>query len=151
MYIIYILCCKVNNNYNILCYLAKRKGCRIYIRQPSISNLFFHDFQNFHGAGLYADTAGDTLAGRSFLGHYHNLHGARFHALAAGGAQFLVNHVHTGLGVLSDCTGLTDLGALTALDTVHGLGCAILIHNADTGQILMELLIESLGTGGNAL
>ena len=114
-------------------------------------SLFFNNFQDFHGAGLYADAASDALAGGAFLGLHHNLHGANLYALTAGGAKLLVDHVHTGLGVLGDSTGLTNLCALATLDTDHRLSSAILLHNLDAGQVLVELLIECLGAGSDAL
>ena len=113
--------------------------------------LLFHDLQDLHGASLYADTAGDALGGRSILGSDHDLHGAGFHALAAGGAELLVDHVDTGLGVLGDGTSLTDLGTLTALDADHRLSLALLLHDLDAGQVLMELLVKCGGTCINAL
>jgi hypothetical protein len=46
---------------------------------------------------------------------------------------------------------LTDLSALAALDADHRLSLALLLHDLDAGQVLMELLIESGGTCVNTL
>ena len=113
--------------------------------------LLFHDLQDLHGASLDTNAAGNALGSGAVLGSHHNLHGAGFNALAAGGAELLVDHVNTGLGILGDCASLTDLCALTALDADHGLCFALLIYDLDAGQILMELLIESGGTCVNTL
>jgi hypothetical protein len=116
-----------------------------------VESLLFHDLQQLHGTSLDTDAAGDALGGRTFGGSDHNLHGADFHALAARGAQLLADHVHAGLGVLSDCTSLADLGTLTALDAGHGLSLTGLLHDLDAGQILVELLVEGSGAGVYAL
>ena len=79
------------------------------------------------------------------------MHGTYFDTLAAGSAELLVDHVNTGLGILSDCIVLTDLCALAALNTGHRLCACALSNNFDAGQILMELLIESVGTCTDAL
>ena len=113
--------------------------------------LLFHDLQDLHGASLNADAACDTLGGRTILRCDHDLHGAGFYALAAGGAELLVDHVDTGLGVLGNSASLTDLCTLTALNADHRLCLALLLHDLDAGQVLMELLIESGGTCINTL
>ena len=113
--------------------------------------LLFHDFQKLHGAGLYADTASDTLAGGTFLGRNHDLHGAGFHALTAGGAKLLVDHINTGLGILGDGTDLTNLCTLAALNADHRLGSTILFNDPNAGQILMEFLIKRLGASSDTL
>ena len=114
-------------------------------------NLLFHDLQDLHGAGLDTNAAGDALSGGALSGSDHNLHGADLNALAAGSAELLVDHVNTGLGVLGDCTGLTDLGALAALDASHGLSAGTLGNDADSGQIFVEFLIEGVGASTDAL
>ena len=116
-----------------------------------LCKLLFHDLQNFHGAGLDADTASDALGSRGFGLHDHDLHGAGRYALAAADAELLVDHVHAGLGILGDGTVLTSLHALTALDAGHGLGTGTLGNHLDAGQILMELLVESGRAGTDAL
>ena len=113
--------------------------------------LLFDDLQDLHGASLHADAAGNALGSGATNGSDHNLHGADLSALTAGSAELLIDHVDTGLGVLGDSTSLTDLSALTALNADHRLCFALLLHNLDAGQILMELLIESGGTCVNAL
>ena len=113
--------------------------------------LLFYDLQNFHRADLRANTAGDTLGSIAAFLLHHNLHGADLDALTAGGTQLLVDHINAGLGILGDCASLTDLSALAALDAGHGLCSAILIHNADAAQILMEFLIKGFGASANAL
>ena len=109
------------------------------------NKLLFHDLQQFHGAHLYADTAGDTLGRGIFRLEYHDLHGAGLHALATADTIFLVDHVHTGLGILGDRIMLTNLHALTALDAGHGLGTAALGNDLDTAEVRMEFLIERIG------
>jgi hypothetical protein len=113
--------------------------------------LFLDDLQDFHGASLHADTAGNALGGRTFRRLHHHLHGANFNALAAGGAELLVNQVHTGLGILSDRTGFTDFLTLAALDTGHGLCTGTLGNDLDAGQVFIEFLKESGGAGADAL
>ena len=114
--------------------------------------LLLHDFQNLHGAGLDADAAGDALGGIGTGGSGSNDHleGADFGALAAAGAELLVDHVHA-LGVLGDGTGLADLGALAALDADIGLDSTVLLHDVDAGLIFVEFLVESLGASPDAL
>ena len=113
--------------------------------------LLFDDLQYFHGADLSADAASDALGSIAAFLLHHNLHGADLDALTAGGTQLLVDHINAGLGILGDCSSLTDLSALAALDAGHGLCSAILIHNADAAQILMEFLIKGFGASANAL
>ena len=113
--------------------------------------LLFDDFQNFHGAGLDADATGNALGGGVAFLQNHDLHGADFDTLAAADTLLLVDHVNAGLGVLGDSLSLTDLHALAALDTGHGLGSVALGNNADAGQILVKLLVESFGAGLDAL
>ena len=113
--------------------------------------LLFDDLQDFHGAGLDANTAGDALGNRIICLVNHDLGGADFDALAAGNALLLVDHVNTGLGILSDCLVFTDLLALAALDADAGLCFVALSQNADAGQILVKFLIECLGASLNAL
>jgi hypothetical protein len=114
--------------------------------------LLFDDLQDLHGASLHADAAGDALGNRRLFLVYHNLHGAGFHTLAAADAQLLVDHVNTGLGVLGNSAVLTGLHTLAALDANHRLGAAVLgSHDLNAGIVGMELLIECLGAGLNAL
>jgi len=113
--------------------------------------LLFYDLQDLHGACLDTNATSNALAGGAVFGSHHNLHGANLNTLAAGGAELLVDHVDTGLGVLSNSTSLTDLSTLAALNADHRLCLALLLHNLDAGQILMELLIESGGTCVNTL
>ena len=131
--------------------LPKRK--RQLPKKPPYSKqkLLFDDLQNFHGASLDADAAGDALAGGSILRCDHDLHGADLHALTAGGAQLLVDHVDTGLGILGNGTGLTDLHALTALDADIGLCAGTLGNDTDAGQVLIELLIKCSRASTDAL
>ena len=82
---------------------------------------------------------------------YHNLHRADLDTLAAADTLLLVDHVHTGLGVLSNGLMLTDLHALAALNTNIGLGSIALGDDLNAGQIGIELLVESLGAGLNTL
>ena len=116
-----------------------------------VALLLLDDLQDLHGASLDTDATCDTLGGRTVFGSYHDLHGANLNALAARGAELLVDHVDTGLGVLGNRTSLTDLCALAALNADHRLSLALLLHNLDAGQVLMELLIESGGTCVNTL
>ena len=73
-------------------------ACLECVRACSVRKhiLLFHNFQHFHGAGLDANAAGDTL-GNGILGLvYHHLGGADLHTLAAADAVFLVNHINAG-------------------------------------------------------
>ena len=123
-------------------------------RQPTTASLqnmklLFHDLQNFHGASLDTDAAGNAL-GSNVL-HDHDLHGADFDTLAAADTLLLIDHVHAGLGVLSDSLMLTDLHALAALNADVGLGTGALGHDLNAAQGNIIFLIESLGTGLDAL
>ena len=113
--------------------------------------LLFDDLQDLHGASLDTDAAGDALGNRILILLDHDLEGAGFLALAAANAQLLVDHVHTGLGVLGDGTVLTGLHTLAALDADHGLGTGTLGNDLDAGQIGIEFLVECLGAGLDAL
>ena len=114
--------------------------------------LLFHDLQDFHGAGLNTDATCDALGGSALLGHDHDLHGADLNTLAALNAQLLVDHVNTGLGVLSDSTGLTDLSTLATLDANLGLSITVLAFNhLDAAEGHVIGLIKCLGTGLDAL
>ena len=53
-------------------------------------------------------------------------------------------HVHSRLGILGNGAKLTCLGALATLDTGQRLRGSVLLHNLDTGLILMEFLVEGL-------
>ena len=117
----------------------------------SVCSLLLDDLQDFHGAGLDTDAAGDAL-GSGILGlEDHDLGGADLDALAAGNALLLVDHVHAGLGILSNRLMFTDLSALTALDADHGLCAGTLRNDLDAGQIRMELFIESSGASLDTL
>ena len=113
--------------------------------------LLFHDLQDLHGACLDADAAGDALGSRIFGLHDHDLHGAGLNTLAATDALLLVDHVHTGLGVLGNGLMLTGTHALAALDANVGLGSVALGDDADAGQIFIKFLVERFGASLNAL
>jgi len=114
--------------------------------------LLLHDLQDFHGAGLDTNAAGDALGNGVTFFMDHDLHGADLNALAAANAQLLIDHVHAGLGILGDGTVLTSLHALAALDADIGLGTAILAGNdLNAGIVRMELLIKGFGASLNAL
>ena len=115
------------------------------------TQLLLDDLQDLHGAGLDADAAGDALGSGAVLGHDHDLHGADLDALAAGNALLLVDHVNAGLGVLGDGLVFTDLHALAALDADIGLSGTVLLNDVDAAQSHIIHLIESLGTGLDAL
>ena len=113
--------------------------------------LLFDDLQDFHGACLNTDTAGDALgSGIAFLQN-HDLHGANFNTLAARNAQLLINHINAGLGILSDGAMLANLLALTALDAGHGLSAGTLCNDLDAGQVFIEFLKESVRASTDAL
>ena len=114
-------------------------------------NLLFDDLQDLHGTSLDTDATGDALGGGIAFLQDHDLGGANFDTLAAADTLLLVDHVDTGLGVLSDCLSLTDLSALAALNTGHGLSTSALSHDLDAGQIGMEFLIKGFGASANAL
>ena len=114
--------------------------------------LLLNDLQQLHGTCLGADAAGDALGGGSVLIGNHDLHGTYLHTLAAVGAELLVDHVHAGLGILGDGTGLADLGAFAALDAGHGLSFAVLARNdADGGLVRVKGLVEGDRAGSDAL
>jgi hypothetical protein len=79
------------------------------------------------------------------------MEGTSLCALTAGGAQLLINHINTGLGILSDRTVLTSLHAFATLDTCHRLCAALPLNYANTRQIGIKGLMESIGTCANAL
>ena len=106
-------------------------------------NLAFDDFENIHGASLYAEAAGDALSSGVFVNN--DLEGADFSTLAAANAELLINNVNA-LSVLLDRACFTNLSALTALDADHGLGFAVLFDNLDSGLIGIKYLIVSFGT-----
>ena len=115
------------------------------------TKLLFDDLQDIHGASLDTDTAGNALRSRILGLEDHNLSGADLNTLAAGNTILLADHVHAGLGILSNSLMLTDLSALTTLDTNHGLSAGALCYDLDAGQIGMELFIECLGTSLDTL
>ena len=116
-----------------------------------IFRLLFDDLQNFHGADLYADAAGDALGnGVAFL-MYHDLHGADLDALAALDALLLIDHVNAGLGILGNGFMLAGFHALAALDADIGLSAGALGKNLDAGIVLMEFLVKSFGASTDAL
>ena len=117
----------------------------------SMQTLLFDDLQDFHGAGLDADAAGDALGSGALFGQDHDLHGAGFDTLAAADTLLLVDHVNAGLGILGDSLMLTGLHALAALDADHGLGSVALSGDLDAGQIGVKLLVECLGASLNTL
>ena len=112
--------------------------------------LLFHNFQDVHGTSLDADTASDALGSSAAFLHDHDLHGAGFHALAAGNAQLLVDHIHTGLGILGDRTLLASLLALAALDAGHRLCTVTLGNDLDAGIVRMEFLVKCVGASLHA-
>lgn len=59
----------------------------------------------------------------------HHAEGTYLHALAAGCTQLLIDHVHAGLGILGNGTGLAGLGTFAALDTNLRLYHTVLFHN----------------------
>ena len=117
----------------------------------SFYHLLLDDFQDLHGAGLNADTAGNALRSGVLRLQNHNMHGTSLNTGAAADTQLLVDHVHTSLGVLGDGAMLTRAHTLAALNAHIGLGSVALGHDADTAQVLVELLVESLGAGLNTL
>ena len=116
-----------------------------------LEKLLFDDLQNVHGAGLDTDAAGDALGSGILSLEDHDLGGADLNTLTAGNTLLLIDHVHTGLGILSNCLMLTNLSALATLDTDHGLGTGTLRNNLDAGKIRMELFIECLGASLDTL
>ena len=114
-------------------------------------NLLLDNLQNLHGASLNADTAGDALGCRILGLENHNLHGANGNALAAANTLLLVDHVNAGLGVLGNGFMLAGLHALAALDADIGLCRTVLGNDLNAAQIGIEFLVESIGTGTDAL
>ena len=113
--------------------------------------LLLNDLKDFHGADLDTDAAGDALGdGVAFLVD-HDLHGADLNALAALDTLLLVDHVHAGLGILSNGLMLTDLHALAALDADIGLGTLTLCNDLQARVILMEFLIKCFGASPDTL
>ena len=116
-----------------------------------MQELLLDDLQDLHGASLDADAAGDALGNGAAILLNHDLGGACFLALTAANAQLLIDHVHTGLGVLGNCAMLADLHALAALDADIGLCTGTLSDDLDAGKIRIKLLVESLGASFHAL
>ena len=115
-------------------------------------HLLLDDLQDLHGAGFDTNAAGNALGSGSFDLLDHDLHGAGLHALAAGDTLLLVDHVHTGLGILGNGLMLADTHTLAALNADHGLGSALLVgYDLDAGQIGIEFLIKSLRASLNTL
>ena len=79
------------------------------------------------------------------------MHGAGFDALAAADTLLLVDHVHAGLGILSDGFVLTCLHALAALDANIGLCAGALGNDLDAAQGDIIHLIESFRASLNTL
>ena len=116
-----------------------------------VIQLLFDDLQDLHGTSLDTDAAGNALGSRVAFLQNHDLSGTNLDTLAAADTLLLVDHVNTGLGVLGDCTSLTDLCALTALNTDHRFCFALLFNNLNAGQILVEFLIKGGGTSVHTL
>ena len=76
---------------------------------------------------------------------YHDLHGADLDTLAAANALLLVDHVHTGLGILGNGLMLTGTHALAALDAHYRLCAGTLGNHVNAAQIFIEFLIECGG------
>ena len=137
---------------NFLCQCrGKEKRTAYTLSAQEEFNLLLHNLQNFHGAGLGADAAGNALGGRILGLEHHDLHGTSFDTLAAADTLLLVDHVHTGLGILGDGIMLTGAHALAALDTDVGLGTGALGNDLNTAQGNIKLLIKSLRAGLNTL
>ena len=112
----------------------------------SLCTLLLDNFEDFHGAGLDTNTTGDALGSNGrILGLDQNMERANILALATANTELLVDHVNA-LGVLGNGAMLTDSGAFAALHANHWLGLALKIHNLDAGLILMEFLVERIGT-----
>ena len=111
-------------------------------------SLLFDDLKQLHGAGLGADAAGDAL-GSGFTKRHH-LHGTDLDALAAGGAELLVDHVYAGLGVLGDGVVGTGAGTLAALDAGFDLDIALVVHDTDAALGFIKHLVKRLGAGPDA-
>ena len=116
------------------------------------ASLLLDDFQNLHGASLDTNAAGDALGGVGAGGGGGNddLEGADLCALAAAGAELLVDHVHAGLGVLGDGAGFANLSTLAALNADIGLGLAVLLNDLNAGLGHIEFLVECLREIGRA-
>ena len=117
----------------------------------SFCNLLFDNLQDLHGASLDANAAGNALGCGTLGLQNHNLHGASLYTSTAADAQLLVDHVHTGLGILGNGPVLAGFHALATLDAHIGLSSATLGHNADAAQVLVKILVECLGAGLNTL
>ena len=135
---------------NLPCAATNKKGAVSQLL-PSFMKLLFHDLQDLHGACLCADAAGNTLGCRALTLHNHNLHGASLDTLTTADTQLLVDHVDTGLGILSDRTMLTGSHALAALDAGIGLCAGTLCNDLNAGQIGIKFLVESGGASLNTL
>jgi len=114
--------------------------------------LFVNDLEDFHRAGLCADTAGDALGCVFDVGGLcHCLSGADIDALAASDTLFLVDHVNARLLILLDSFMLTDVHTLAALETYEGLnGTVLLGADPDVGESDVESLVVGLSAGGSA-
>ena len=114
-------------------------------------DLLFNDLQNLHGASLDTNAAGDALGSGALGLQNHNLHGASLDAGATADAELLIDHVHAGLGVLTNGAVLAGFHTLAALDAHIRLSRVTLGNDADAAQVLVEVLVKGLGTGLHTL
>ena len=114
-------------------------------------NLLFHDFQQFHGAGLDTDAAGDALGSGILRLQNHDLHGAGLDTFAAADTLLFVDHVYAGLRVLGNGLVLAGTHALATLDAGLCFGTGALGNDLDAAQIGIKFLIKGSGAGTDTL
>jgi hypothetical protein len=81
----------------------------------------------------------------------HDLHRTYLNTLAATDTLLFIDHVNTGLRILSDSLMLTDLHALAALDADIGLSTLTLGNDLQARIVLVEFLIKCLGASPDTL
>ena len=109
-----------------------------------------NDLQHLHGTCFGAQTAGNALGSKfGSFGQPDDLHGADLDALAAGLAEFLVDHIYA-LGVLGNGVFRAVSGTFAALDAYEGGGGAALHGDAQKSPVGVHDLVIDLGAGGRA-
>ena len=129
------------------------KGRRSNIASPvNMDILALGNLKHVHGTSLDADAAGNALGGGRHLRLINqNAERTCSLTLATAHTELLIDHVHTGLGILRDSTLFAGSGAFTALHTGHGANFSGALNNLNAGLIRMELLMKCHRASADAL